>query len=63
MKITEVVIAPKESKDTISSGTISSAIKGDQTQDVVPQDIVSENFEGTIAVSYTHLTLPTNREV
>ena len=43
MKITEVIIAPKESKDTISSDTISSAIKGDQTQDAVPQDIVSEN--------------------
>ena len=48
MKITEVIIAPKESKDTISSDTISSATKGDQTQDLVPQDIVSENFEGTI---------------
>ena len=48
MKITEVIIAPKESKDTISSDTISSATKGDQTQDIVPQDIVSENFEGTI---------------
>ena len=43
MKITEVIIAPKESKDTISSDTISSAIKGEQTQDVMPQDIVSEN--------------------
>ena len=43
MKITEVIKASKESKDTISSDTISSAIKGDQTQDVVPQDIVSEN--------------------
>ena len=43
MKITEVIIASKESKDTISSDTISSAIQGDQTQDVVPQDIVSEN--------------------
>jgi len=48
MKITEVLLAPKESKDTGSSATISSAIKGDQTQDVVPQDIVSENFQGTI---------------
>ena len=48
MKITEVIKASKESKDTISSDTISSAIKGDQTQDVVPQDIVSENFVGTI---------------
>tara|TARA_B100001564_G_scaffold357492_1_gene373838 strand:+ start:604 stop:1125 length:522 start_codon:yes stop_codon:yes gene_type:complete len=43
MKITEVIIAPKEPKDTISSGTISSAIKGDQTQDIVPQNIVPEN--------------------
>ena len=43
MKISEVLIASKGSKDTGSSATISSAIKGDQTQDVVPQDIVSEN--------------------
>ena len=43
MKITEVIIAPKKSEDTISSDTTSSAIKGDQTQDLVPQDIVSEN--------------------
>ena len=43
MKITEVIIASKESKDTVSSATISSAIKGNQTQDIVPQDIVSEN--------------------
>ena len=43
MKITEVIKASTESKDTISSDTISSAIKGDQTQDLVPQDKVSEN--------------------
>ena len=43
MKIKEIAIAPKESKDTISCDTISSAIQGDQTQDIVPQDIVSEN--------------------
>jgi hypothetical protein len=43
MKITEVIIASKESKDTGSSATTSSAIKGDQAQDIVPQDIVSEN--------------------
>ena len=43
MKISEVIIAPKESKDTISSATISSAIQGDQTQDLVPHDIVPEN--------------------
>ena len=48
MKITELFLASKESKDTGSSATISSATKGDQTQDVVPQDIVSENFQGTI---------------
>ena len=48
MKITEVILASKESKDTGSSATISSATKGDQAQDVVPQDIVSENFQGTI---------------
>ena len=40
MKITEVIIAPKESKDTIISGTISSVIKGGPAQDVVPQNIV-----------------------
>ena len=43
MKITEVIKASTESKDTISSDTISSAIKGDPAQDLVPQDIVSEN--------------------
>ena len=48
MKITEVLTTPKESIDTISCDTISSTIKGDQTQDLVPQDKVSENFEGTI---------------
>tara|TARA_A100001015_G_scaffold148054_2_gene164193 strand:+ start:147 stop:647 length:501 start_codon:yes stop_codon:yes gene_type:complete len=48
MKITEIILVPTKSQDTISSATISSAIKGNQTQDVVPQDIVSENFQGTI---------------
>ncbi len=43
MKITEVILASKESKDTTSSITISSAIQIDQTQDVVPQDIVPQN--------------------
>ena len=54
MKITEVLIASKESKETGSSATISSAIKGNQTQDVVPQDIVSENFQGTIEEQPDH---------
>ena len=54
MKITEVIIASKEPKDTISSGTISSAIKGDQTQDVVPQNIVPEMVDGAIAEHTDH---------
>ena len=48
MKITEITLVPTKTEDTGSSATISSAIKSDQTQDVVPQDIVSENFVGTI---------------
>ena len=48
MKITEITLVPTNTEDTKSSATISSAIQGDQAQDVVPQDIVSENFEGTI---------------
>ena len=48
MKIKEIAIAPKDSKDTISIATTYSAIQGDKTQDVVPQDLVSENFEGPI---------------
>ena len=48
MKIKEIAIAPNDSKDTISSATTYSAIQGDKTQDVVPQNLVSENFEGPI---------------
>ena len=48
MKIAEITLVPTKSQDTGSSATISSATKGDQAQDVVPQDIVSENFQGTI---------------
>ena len=48
MKISEFILAPKESKDTTSSATISSAIKGTQTQDVVPQDLAPEMIEGKI---------------
>ena len=43
MKITEL-LAPIKAEDTTSSTTTSSAIQGDQTQDVVPQDIASENM-------------------
>ncbi len=48
MKITEITLVPKNIEDTKSSATISSAVKDGQTQDIVPQNIVSENFEGTI---------------
>ena len=48
MKITEITLVPTNTKDTKPRATISSAIQGDQAQDVVPQDIVSENFVGTI---------------
>jgi len=43
MKITEITLVPKNLEDTKSSATISSVKEGNQTQDVVPQDIVSEN--------------------
>ena len=48
MKITEITLVPTKSEDTKSSATIPSAIQGDQAQDLVPQDIASENFVGTI---------------
>ena len=43
MKISELLIAPKESKDTRSCDTTSSVIKGGSAQDIVPQDIVPQN--------------------
>ena len=48
MKITEITLVPTKSEDTKSSATISSAIQGDQTQNLVPQDIVSEHWQGNI---------------
>tara|TARA_A100001011_G_C14142813_1_gene770461 strand:+ start:63 stop:572 length:510 start_codon:yes stop_codon:yes gene_type:complete len=48
MKITEITLVPKNIEDTRSSATTSSAVIAGKTQDIVPQDIVSENFEGTI---------------
>ena len=48
MKITEITLVPEKLEDTKSSATISSAIQGGLTQDIVPQEIVPENFEGTI---------------
>ena len=48
MKIKEFILVPNESKDTTSCGTTYSDSKAGSTQDLVPHDIVSENFEGTI---------------
>jgi hypothetical protein len=48
MKITEIILAPTKALDTGSSVTRSSVIGDDQTQNIVPQDIVAENFQGTI---------------
>ena len=48
MKITELLNPPKKSHDTISSGTTYSTTKTDQTQDIVPQDLVPDLSEGRI---------------
>jgi len=48
MKITEITLVPTKQDDTRSSATISSAIKEDQTQDPVPQDIVPVMVNGEI---------------
>ena len=37
MKIKEFILAPSKSQDTTSCGTTSSAIKGQPTQDIVPE--------------------------
>ena len=43
MKISELFNTPKNPEGTTSSATTSSAIKADQTQDIVPQDIVGSH--------------------
>jgi hypothetical protein len=48
MKITEVILAPTKEINTIYSATRSSAIREDQTQDPVPQDIVPVMVNGEI---------------
>ena len=48
MKITELVIVPKEPKDTTSSATTSSAIKEGKAQDQVPQNVVPNMVNGEI---------------
>ncbi len=52
MKIKEFTIAPKESKDTTSCGTTYSGQPAVSAQDIVPQDIASENE--TIQVVDSH---------
>ena len=54
MKITEIVLVPTKQEDTKSSATISSAIKEDKTQDVVPHDIVPEMVNGHIVEQPDH---------
>jgi len=48
MKLSEFILAPKESKDTTSSATISSAIIGTKAQDQVPHDLVPNMVNGEI---------------
>ena len=48
MKISEFINVPKESKDTTSCGTTYSGQKTNLAQDIVPHDLASEQFEGTI---------------
>lgn len=48
MKILELLNTPKNPNDTISSGTTYSTIKPEQTQDIVPQDLVPESLDDTI---------------
>ena len=48
MKIMEIILPPTKSSNTGSSATISSTTKSGQTQDIVPHNVVSERFEGTI---------------
>jgi|TARA_R110001592_G_scaffold143377_4_gene366174 hypothetical protein len=50
MKINEILNTPKKLENTRSSATRYSAIQGEQTQDIVPQDIVPNHFEGTTPV-------------
>ena len=44
MKINELILVPSKSQDTTSCGTTYSGQKPDSAQDIVPQNIVSENI-------------------
>ena len=54
MKITEITLVPTKAENTGSSATISSAIKEDKTQDIVPHDIVPEMVNGHIVEHPDH---------
>jgi hypothetical protein len=54
MKISEFINTPKNSEGTRSSATTYSGSKGDQTQDIVPQNIVPEMVEGAILEQADH---------
>ena len=47
---------------TLFSGSLNE-VKSEGRVDNLEKNSVVQNMVGTIAVSYTHLTLPTNREV
>ena len=49
----------------IASGVVSLAVVGTVGYVYIRKDAIIENVKGKVmeAVSYTHLTLPTNREV
>jgi hypothetical protein len=54
MKITEITLVPTKPLDATSSTTISSVTKGDQTQDIVSQDLVPETVDGKILAMPDH---------
>ena len=54
MKIDQILNVPKKSQDTTSCGTTYSGQKGDQTQDIVSQNIVPETINGHIVEHDDH---------
>ena len=54
MKISELILVPKKIQDTTSCGTTYSGQKGDQPQDIVPQNLVPETIAGHIVAHEDH---------
>jgi len=48
MKISELILVPKKIQDTTSCGTTYSGQSDGLAQDIVPQNTLPENFQGTI---------------